>query len=244
MSVPELQILKPIDPSITSPDDYEIFVLNNAQVVYESNGKLANLLLAYADTPMRVEGSLEPLDRSQTQCRESSRSTAMQADAAFSTSLTDCDRTVVKKPYKRTDLVVRNVTRYSYGERVDGQLVIWALGEAGWFELRPAPHYKEIYASMVQAVELLYFVSDIYNEEPRKRSSGPTAQLLFQEYCEDKRFSCTDLATAEQIFCKHHKFLIMSFLNQAQDLKWGNTSIYQYFKKQYPVSAQDCCHST
>jgi hypothetical protein len=33
---------------------------------------------------------------------------------------------------------------------------------------------------MVQAVELLYFITDIYSE-PRKRGGGPTARLIYQE---------------------------------------------------------------
>lgn len=59
MLTPELDVLKPIDPSIAhSEDDYEIFILTDARVFY-SNGRPANLLVAYADTPLRVEGHLE-----------------------------------------------------------------------------------------------------------------------------------------------------------------------------------------
>jgi hypothetical protein len=72
------------------------------------------------------------------------------------------------------------VTRFSYGEMTDGAYVIWAQGKAGWFEIRPTAHYKPIYDDMVRAVELLYFVTDIYCE-PRKRGGGPSAQLVFQE---------------------------------------------------------------
>jgi hypothetical protein len=87
---------------------------------------------------------------------------------------------VLNKPYKPVDIEIRNVTRFSYGEMTDGEFVIWAQGKAGWFEIRPAPQYKSIYADMVQAVQLLYFVTDIYNE-PRKRGGGPSPQLIYQE---------------------------------------------------------------
>ena len=86
----------------------------------------------------------------------------------------------MKKPYKPTDIELRNVTRFSYGEMTDGAYVIWAQGKAGWFEIRPTAQYKPIYDEMVQAVELLYFVTDIYGES-RKKSSGPSAELVFQE---------------------------------------------------------------
>jgi hypothetical protein len=72
------------------------------------------------------------------------------------------------------------VTRFSYGETTDGDHVIWAQGAAGWFEIRPSPQYQAVYKDMVQAVELLYFITDIYSE-PRKRGGGPTARLIYQE---------------------------------------------------------------
>lgn len=70
--------------------------------------------------------------------------------------------------------------RFSYGEMTDGAHVIWAQGKAGWFEIRPAARYQTIFDGMVQAVELLYFVTDIYGERPKK-GGGPSAPLVFQE---------------------------------------------------------------
>lgn len=55
----ELDVLKPIDPSIEHSDDYPEFALGNVQVFYASNGKPTSLLSAYADTPLRVQGRLE-----------------------------------------------------------------------------------------------------------------------------------------------------------------------------------------
>jgi len=87
---------------------------------------------------------------------------------------------VVHRPYKPVDLTIRNVMRYSYGQTTDGDMMIWALGSAGWFEIQPSRAYKDIYEDMVRAVEILYFVTDVYNE-PRKRGGGPSAELIFQE---------------------------------------------------------------
>lgn len=67
MSTPELDVLLPADANSES-DDY--FVLSNAHVVYESNGKPASLLSAYADVPLRVQGRLEPPSRSLAKCRK------------------------------------------------------------------------------------------------------------------------------------------------------------------------------
>lgn len=89
---------------------------------------------------------------------------------------------VLKKPYKPIDVELRNVTRFSYGEMTDGAYVIWAQGKAGWFEIRPMAQYRPIYDEMIQAVQLLYFVTDVYSES-RKKGSGPSAELVFQEVC-------------------------------------------------------------
>lgn len=65
MPVPEDDILRPIEPSITNSNDYPEFILHDTHIVYESNGKPANLLNAYADTPLRVQGRLDPPKRDQ-----------------------------------------------------------------------------------------------------------------------------------------------------------------------------------
>jgi hypothetical protein len=70
MPTPEGDVLKPVDSSVTNSDEWEIFTLSNAQVVYESNGKPANLLAAYADTPLKVQGTFAP-SRGQVKCRTS-----------------------------------------------------------------------------------------------------------------------------------------------------------------------------
>ena len=72
------------------------------------------------------------------------------------------------------------MTRFSYGEMTDGGYVVWAQGQAGWFEIQPSREYKSIYAEMIQAVELLYFITDIHSEV-RKKGGGPGADLIFQE---------------------------------------------------------------
>jgi hypothetical protein len=69
MPISEPEILKPIESSSTNSDDWEIFVLSEARIVYESNGKPASLLDAYADRPLKVEGRLETPGRSQLRYR-------------------------------------------------------------------------------------------------------------------------------------------------------------------------------
>ncbi|KAH7384226.1 hypothetical protein DE146DRAFT_218318 [Phaeosphaeria sp. MPI-PUGE-AT-0046c] len=213
MPVPEGDILKPAALSISDSNKWEEFTLNNAHVVYESNGKPASLLLAYPDTPLKVVGTFAP-SRGQS-------------------------KYLLDKPTKPLEIVIQHVTRFSYAELEDGGIVIWAAGRAGWFEIHPALHYAEIFETIEEAVRLLYFVTDIHNG-PRKKGSGPSPQLIFQEYAEDERFTCTDPAVAAEIFRKHHVFLMMCFLNREHGISWSNTPLYQYFRRQYPKDFEIC----
>jgi hypothetical protein len=78
MPTPEAEILQPLEASNTNSDDWEIFVLSDVRIVYESNGKPASLLAAYADTPLRLEGRLETPGRSQLKYRTSRRAGDMK----------------------------------------------------------------------------------------------------------------------------------------------------------------------
>ncbi|OCL01732.1 hypothetical protein AOQ84DRAFT_383421 [Glonium stellatum] len=214
MLTPELDILKPIDPSITDSDLWQQYVLSGVQVYNAKTREPASLLDAYADTPVTVEGRLEPPDRNQQQY-------------------------LMRRPYsKAVAIEAKNVMRYSYAQAVDtGEIVLWALGESGWLEIRPARSYKATFQDMIQAIELLYFVADVYSE-PRKRGGGPSADLVFQEYAEDSRFRCDDRDEAAEIFYKHRLFLIMAMLNRAQGIGWSSTPLYQHMKNKFPKDFQ------
>ncbi|KAF1357371.1 hypothetical protein EJ07DRAFT_167561 [Lizonia empirigonia] len=216
MPITESDVLKPADPSL-HVDERAEFLVTDASFVYESNGKPANLLVAYADTPLKLQGRLETPRRQHSHY-------------------------LLQKPYKPTDIVVRNVTRYAYAECQEGSKTtykIWALGEAGWFEIQPAAHYRATYDDMLEAIQILYFVTDIYNE-PRKRGGGPSASLIYQEYAEDNRFPCTNSAEAGRIFHRHRNFLLMSFLNRVMEIGWSNTPLYQTLRRQFPRDFKAC----
>ncbi|KAF2999681.1 hypothetical protein E8E13_002085 [Curvularia kusanoi] len=213
MPSPETDVLKPREASLHE-DHWAEFVLSDASVVYESNGKPASLLLAFPDTPLKVQGRLLTPPREHAHYLQ-------------------------KKTYKPTEIVVRNVTRYAYAEMADRTYVLWALGEAGWFEIQPAAHYKPTHDEMLQAVEILYFVTDLYSG-PRKKGGGPSASLVYREYAEDDRFSCSDKAEAERIFHKHREFLLMSWLKRVNDIGWSNTPLYQTIKRHFPKDFERC----
>lgn len=77
---------------------------------------------------------------------------------------------------KPVDIEVSNVTRFAYAlDESNGEIIIWAAGEAGWFEVRPARSYKEIFGDMQVSIKLLYFAADLYN------GGKPSTEMVFQE---------------------------------------------------------------
>lgn len=58
MPIPESDVLKPTNPALDEVKWAE-FVLSDASIVYESNGKPASLLSAYEDTALKVQGRLK-----------------------------------------------------------------------------------------------------------------------------------------------------------------------------------------
>ncbi|KAF2490126.1 hypothetical protein BU16DRAFT_586218 [Lophium mytilinum] len=214
MAVPELDILKPVDPSISNPDDYELFTLSNAQVCNPKTGKPANLLDAYADNPVTVEGKLDPPPREQ-------------------------QKYLVNRPYRKAVTVeVRNVTRFAWGQTLKTkEIMIWALGSSGWLEIRPSRVYRDTYQEMVEAIEILYFAADIYSQ-PRKRGGGPSAELIFQEYAEEPRFQCHSKEEASETFYSHRSFLMEAMLKRSEGIGWSNTPLYQHLKARFPADFQ------
>ncbi|KAF1996792.1 hypothetical protein P154DRAFT_579572 [Amniculicola lignicola CBS 123094] len=224
MPTHELDVLTPVDPALSNTDDYPIYPLGDATVYYAArgakgnakghgnangNGGIANLLEAGADRMLRIEGRLEVPER-------------------------EWRGNLLKKSFKPTDVCVTDVQRFAYGVVDSGEVVIWGLGQAGWFEIRPSREYEGIYKDMVEAVGMLFFMADVYNEQPRKKGGGPRAELVFQEYAEDERFECEDAVDAAEIFRKHRAFLIASFLTRAEGVAWSNTPMIRFVKKEYP----------
>jgi hypothetical protein len=74
---PEGEVLKPIDPSCHDSNEWAIFVLDNAHVVHESNGKPTSLLTAYADTPLKVVGTYTPSRGQSKYCTSYARGGSM-----------------------------------------------------------------------------------------------------------------------------------------------------------------------
>ncbi len=60
------------------------------------------------------------------------------------------------------------------------EVVLWADGKAGWFKIRnPSRTYKAIYNEMVEAVNVLYFTTDLLRSKKGKKLSQLSVDTVF-----------------------------------------------------------------
>lgn len=50
-------------------------------------------------------------------------------------------------------------------------VTLWALGESGWFEIRPSDKFQRMFKKMAEAISIYFFVTDLYEQEKRKKGS-------------------------------------------------------------------------
>lgn len=138
-------------------DYWPEFELKNAYIFdpEDLSAAPANLLHAGAYRPLTITGKLEPANKSNLHAW--------------------LDNSV----HRSTSIQLTQIKEFSYGQYADGSLDIWAAGQAGWFTIRPARAYRDVYNTMVQAVKLLYFVADSYRALKRYADLPPAG--LFQK---------------------------------------------------------------
>ncbi|KAI1262512.1 hypothetical protein F5Y18DRAFT_152364 [Xylariaceae sp. FL1019] len=139
----ETAILKPAPPT-QHFDDWPCFTLTDA-AVYHRDGTFANQLNAELEGPFIVRGVLET-DKDTAQylvnknMRSKSHRIQIEASSKFSIA---CDES-------------------------GSAPIVWASGQAGWFEIVPSQQYRPICDLMFQAVCLHFALLDAYDEELAK----------------------------------------------------------------------------
>lgn len=88
------------------------------------------------------------------------------------------DRSLLEQPIE-----LLNVRRYAYGQFEEGGVGIWAEGNAGWFLIEPAVEYQTIFAEMVEAIEMLYFLAD-NSKKHGTRQAGYKGSKGTDEQCQ------------------------------------------------------------
>lgn len=199
----ETAILKAKDPSIHDDNDWPEFPLTNV-TVFDDSATVVSLLDASESNPITLTGRLDLLPQSQSHL-------------------------VIHRGTLPTTISVTKVVRYAYGEYHDGEVAFWAAGEAGWFKIRPARAYKEMYQEMLDAVQALYFAADFYRDRKgRKEMKTVAARELFTKYAEDVQYPSATTDEAERIYLRHKNFLIVRMEQGAEGIKWKQTTLLPF----------------
>ncbi|KAI1131165.1 hypothetical protein F5Y10DRAFT_233976 [Nemania abortiva] len=208
----ETSVLKPVDPS-THTDDWPCFLLTDASV-HHPDGSLANQLNVDLVGPLIVRGRLE-LEK-------------------------DNERYLVNRHMKTRSLRIQidASTAFSVGAKDDSLSVpvVWASGEAGWFEIVPAQIYQRMCDEMFQAVCLHYALLDQFEEalkklqksKKKKKATMEDVTLDLDELLFQYALRAGDgltLQEAHQRLNYHSLFLLSHFPK--------DTSLYKYLANKY-----------
>ncbi|KAK5631021.1 hypothetical protein RRF57_006736 [Xylaria bambusicola] len=213
----ETSVLKPVSPS-THTDDWPCFLLSEA-TVHMRDGNLMDLLNVDLFGPFIVRGKLE-IEK-------------------------DNQRYLVNRNMKAKTLWIQieSSRAFSVGAKDDSlsSPVVWASGEAGWFEIVPAACYQRICDGMFQAVRLHYSLLDQYEEAVEKlrksrKKKRPTFadvsieidELLFQ--CALRAGDGHTLPEAHKLLKDHGPFLLSHFPK--------DTNLYTHLVKKQPGTAK------
>lgn len=59
--------------------------------------------------------------------------------------------------------------------------------------------------------------------------------LILSQYTKHTHGACDDTEDAEEVFDKHHEFLILQMLHGREGVDWPVTPIYSHFRDKFPV---------
>ncbi|KAI1178423.1 hypothetical protein F4777DRAFT_594675 [Nemania sp. FL0916] len=209
----ESSILKPVSPS-THTDDWPCFLLVDASV-HLRNGSMVSQLDVDSLGPFVVRGRLEVE--------------------------VDNERYLIDRNMKTKNLWIQidRSSAFSVGAKDDNLSipVVWASGQAGWFEIVPSPSYQRTCDEMFQGVCLHYSLLDQYEaalaklQKSKKKKKVTMAdvpldldELLFQ-YALRSGEGLT-LSEAHRRFGFQTVFLLSHFPK--------DTSLYHYLVKENP----------
>lgn len=128
-------------------------------------------------------------------------------------------------------------TRYSIG---DGPVLLWVLGAAGWYLIRPSAEYQEMFDEIRQAITLYYAAVEVYEEyeEQNARRKGrkprpPSAEAVFLKYA----VKAGDGSVREEVEALYHRwaeFLIAHFIKEDE---LDATPFAKWLRDAHPVSS-------
>ncbi|KAK0720085.1 hypothetical protein B0H67DRAFT_484222 [Lasiosphaeris hirsuta] len=214
--IKETSVLKPA-PADVDDSEWPTFVLTDA-VIYGPDGKTMSNPLFSEKGPMVVRGNLELNDEAEITER------------------------LLKPNIKSASIEIKKSSRYSMGY---GELALWVSGEAGWFEIRPAPKYEAMYLEICEAITLYYEALDVYDKyekecarKKRKKQgkSGkgalpqpPTLDDIFLQYA----IGAGDGVFRDEVEVRYRKwapFLVAHFPKE-EDVTWEGTTFANWIRE-------------
>ena len=137
-------------------------------------------------------------------------------------------RTVIDSDSIPASLIIHSIQRYSYGQFDDGSIAFWVPSRAGWFEISPSRRYRAIFRDMVDAINILYFVSDSFQEMTRKQMRQTSPETVFERYADEAPHRCKNGQTARLLFVRHKDALLKLMRQGKEGINWKTTEIFRF----------------
>ncbi|KAJ5370798.1 uncharacterized protein N7496_006890 [Penicillium cataractarum] len=208
MSAREDTVLRPINSSITDENDWPDFDLVDVKVLRPGKMLYANLLDATERNPVQVIGCLE--------LREDQNHLLLDPESAS----------------KR--VIIDDVTHYAYGQTEDRSVELWVAGKAGWYNISPAKGYVPTFSRMVQAVDMLYFLTD--RHQHGKKQLNPSFKNLCEQYVFHTHGDCETREQSAEVFTEHAPFLLRCMIEDDEDgdcMDWKKTNVFVHLRRQF-----------
>ena len=149
---------------------------------------------------------------------------------------------VIYSDARNVSITIENVYRFSYGQFESGEIAFWAPGKAGWFEITPSRKYRTVYKDMAEAINILYFIVDMFRETTRKQMRQTSPDTIFEKYAEDATHNCPNEKAARSLFIKHKDSLVKLMAQGKEDIRWKSTAIFKFLQSdpQEVRATHDC----
>ena len=129
------------------------------------------------------------------------------------------------------NIILPSVQRFSYGQYQGGEVAFWAGSRSGWFELAPSRRYRPIFKEMAEAINILYFVADLFHDMSKKQIRQTSAETLFEKYAQDDTFECQSSQQARKLFVQHREALVTLMSQGKEGIAWKGTAIYKFLRE-------------
>ncbi|KAK3685557.1 hypothetical protein B0T22DRAFT_465976 [Podospora appendiculata] len=208
----ESSLLKPVGKH-EDEADWPCYVVTDAMVYHKDGKTLANPLYVGIEGPLIVRGKLEEPE---------------EEDQA----------NLLRPGTKSAYIEISDIEKYSIGDPA----TCWVAGNAGWFEIVPAPQYEGMYRQVTEAITLYYGVATVYEnyqancQERQLKKKKPLAPPTLHEVLFKSAVNIGDgavLAEFEKRCHKWAKFLISHFPID-KEMEWDGTAFATWIYHSHP----------